>query len=618
VLSRWATLPLLVLLPLLWRAGLAFAWCATRDARLTRLLAPCAVLATWLLAIHAIGLAAHSFYAGLYGATILLAVLGARSSRAPLPAARTGRWMLAGALVAVLVLVGPEIYYSKHDECLLTGHVSIPAEIQNGVYPPHHLTFPNYELRYHYGIDLLDAVVSSLLGRLDLRATVHLVALLLWGYSFCLYWHLGQSLAGHRAAGPVTACCVLFAGGAPLLCGDHDSSVQYFTSTCSAGGTWITPPFVSNFLQHPWTLGMPLFGATLLLVTCAAKGSFSYLSHWSWGLLSVLVAALSLSQVVLFACFVPAFVVAGAFDGRRIRAARLGRLLVWGATMGLAARLLHGMFAPTAEPAGARALFHPFWLDAPFKDWLVWHAESFGALLPLGILGFFCLREQRVLLALMAAGSLLVRDLFRYTPSWNIVKFAMVSQIALAILASAALAWAFARGGRWRIAGAAGLVASTFFGFAWPIALTWAARAAHATAFSRDCLPPPPEGADAEAIDFLRRHAAAGEGVYRSERADAYAMYGGLPQPTWDWGTLSFGFSETLFDERRQLSAAPDDLDLARAQGFRWIVVAPHDGPRVAEAARRWTEEHRAVLFAEFPPLKVYRLSLPSQFEGDP
>jgi hypothetical protein len=151
-------------------------------------------------------------------------------------------------------------------------------------------------------------------------------------------------------------------------------------------------------------------------------------------------------------------------------------------------------------------------------------------------------------------------------------------------------------------------VLATFFGFSWPVALTWSAWSKHAVAFSRDCLPPPPEGADAGSIDFLRRHVRGGEGVFRSERADAYAMYGGLPQPTWDWGARSFGFSDALYDERRRLTAAPDDFDLARKQGFRWFVLGPRDGPRVLAAAEQWTQENRAELVAEFPPLKIYRL----------
>jgi hypothetical protein len=609
VLARWIPVPLLLLLPLVGRVGLALARRATRDERLARFLAPAAAVATWLLGIHVVGLVTGSFYVALFFATIALAAAGLVSMRAPSapldPPSSTNRWMWVGMVVAVALLVGPELNYSKHDECLLTGHLSIPAAIQNGAYPPHHLSFPAYELRYHYGIDLLDAVVSSLLGRADVHATVHVVVLVLWGYSFCLYWLLGERLLGGKAGGPVTAWCVLFAGGAPYWCRPTTPHVEYFTSMCTKAGTWITPPFVSNFLQHPWTLGMPVFGAILLLTTHLAtarrtESPGAPWSSWSWVLLSLLTAMLSLAQVVLWVCFVPAFVIAGALEGRRLAIPKLARLVAWAAAMALVARAMHGMFAPSGEPSAGGIEFHPFWRDGTWREWLGWHLDAYGLLIPLAAAGLYVLRSQRTLLATLAVGGLLVRNLFRYNPSWNIVKFAMVSQIALAILASAVLAAALERP-KWRFAGAAGIVLCTFFGVAWPVALTLAPPV-------HDCVPPPPAGADASAIDYLRRHVRAGEGVFRTEHADLYAIYGGLAQPTSDWGTESFGFRRSLFDDRRRLLAHPEASDAYLAQGFRWIVLGPGDGPRARQTAERWVHEGQAERAADFPPLMIYRL----------
>lgn len=76
MLSRFAAVPLLSLLPLVWRAGLGLARRATRDERLARFLAPGAALALWAVAVHAIGLARHSFYLGLFLGTLLCAGLG--------------------------------------------------------------------------------------------------------------------------------------------------------------------------------------------------------------------------------------------------------------------------------------------------------------------------------------------------------------------------------------------------------------------------------------------------------------------------------------------------------------------------------------------------------------
>ena len=597
--SRWAAVPLCLLLPLLWRAGLALVRLATSDVLLARVLAPGVALAMWLLATHAFGLVAHSFYLGLYAGTAVPAALGLWSLRRKLPAElsteRTTPWMWLGALVSVGLLVGP-VLWSKHDECLLVGHVSIPNEIENGVYPPRHLTFPNYELRYHYGVDLAAAAVSSVLGRLDVYTTVHLLALALFGYAFCLYWLLGERLIGGRAAGPVTATCVLFAGGAPYFCRSAHNATDYWTSVCIRGPTWITPPMTSNFLQHPWSLGLLLF-AMIFLVLIRLGPALP--SRWGWLLLGLLTAILSLAQTTLFICIIPCIVAAGSLEGRRPSAGRLARYVGWAVAMIVAARLLHGFLAPTAEPAQGRLGYHPFWSETTPREFLLWHLEGLGALLPLGLAGFFFLRSQRVLLGLLAGGGLLVRDLFKYWPGWNIVKFSMVSQLALAILAAAVLTAALSRR-RWWPLGIAGLVGCTFFGFAWSMALTVKLP-------TRNCLPHAPTGADEAAITFVRQRVAGGEGVFRSENADVYAILGGLPQPSWDWGTRGFGFSDSLYAERQRVLDHPDDLDALRNQGFRWLVLGPHDA-RALAAARRWTDEGRAELAAEFPPLMVYRL----------
>ena len=257
---------------------------------------------------------------------------------------------------------------------------------------------------------------------------------------------------------------------------------------------------------------------------------------------------------------------------------------------------LHGFFAHVAEPAAGKFEFHPYWLDASVREWLAWHAEAFGVLLPLGLAGFFFLRKQRLLFGLLAGGGILVRDLFRYSPGWNIVKFSMVAQVALAVLAASVLTAAVSRP-RWRAAGFVGLGLATFFGFAWPLAL-----ATHPPPRAGDCVPPPPAGADADAIEYLRAHVRAGEGVFRSEHPDLYALAGGLPQTSWDWGTQGFGFSESLYEARRAMLAHPDRPRGLRSAGLpRWLVLGPHDGA-VMSAAKRRVDAGTATLVATFPP----------------
>ena len=204
-----------------------------------------------------------------------------------------------------------------------------------------------------------------------------------------------------------------------------------------------------------------------------------------------------------------------------------------------------------------------------------------------------------MLLGLLAVGGIVVRDLFKYWPGWNIVKFTVVTELALAILSAAAICAAFRTRRLWP-AGIVGLAACTMVSFAFSVTLT--ANAGHAVS----CMPRASE-ADRRAIAFLRQRIAAGETVFASVDADAYAELGGLPQQTWDWGVRGFGFSDALFAERQRLLDHPEDLDAMRAEGFRWLVLTSAD-TGVLEAARRRVADQRAELAAEFPPLVVYRL----------
>jgi hypothetical protein len=388
----------------------------------------------------------------------------------------------------------------------------------------------------------------------------------------------------------------MFAGGGPIFFGRAGAGATFWDSGRIRGGTWITPPMISDFLQHPWSLGLPLFA--IILLFCIQLGP-RLPTRWGWLLLGVLTATLSLAQTTLFVCVVPCVAAVGGFEGRRLSMGRALRYGGWAIAMVVAARLMHGFLAPTPEPAEGRIGFHPFWSETTPRELLLWHLEGFGALLPLGVAGFFFVRQQRWLLGLLGGGALLVRELFKYWPGWNIVKFSVVTELVLAILAAAALTAVFSRRRGWPL-GVAGVLACTFVSLAFSADLTL--RAPGPSCLARVASP-----ADLDAIDFLRRRIQAGEAVYRSENADAYAQLGGLPQPSWDWGVKSFGFSEGLYAERQRLIDHPDDLDAFEPQGFRWLVLAPRD-VKAREAARRWAGDGRAELAAQFGALEVYRL----------
>ena len=611
-MHRWAAVPLLIFLPLIWRAGRALVRLATNDEGLARILAPGVALSLWLLAIHVLGLLTHSYGAGLFGGTLLAAGIGFWIPRyepwPPDKAQPLNPWMFAGALAAVAMLLGPEIQCASHDETWLWAHIPTALQIQNGIYPPRNLIFPQFEFKYHYAIDLGAAVVSSLLAQVDVLVAIHLLALLLWGYLFCLCWTIGERFIGGRAAGPVTGFSVLFAGGFAFFCEPLKPLNQYLESDCTPAGVWITPPLVSNFLQHPWSLGFMLLASVLLLFPGRATAN-----RWWWVLLSLLVAFLSFSESVMFICLLPSLVVFGAQggalpEGWRPRPALLLRFVPWGLAMLLAARLLHGFFASVSEPPGGGIEFHPIWRDASLRNSMLWNLESMGLLLPLGLMGAAWFRRESRLLLLLAGGGLIARNLITYRHyTFDIVKFSMVSQVALALLAAAALTQAFSRP-RWRIVGVLGLAVSTAFGLAWPVAMSVRAKGYDGDQLNSHCFRrhAPPPAPDLAAIGFLRGRLRAGESVYRTENAESYTLFGGLPQLYPQGGP--FGFSDSLFATRQRLiDHPPGDPGPFVDQGFRWLVLAPRDAA-LERSMQRWVKAGRADLVVEFPPLKIFHL----------
>jgi hypothetical protein len=132
-----------------------------------------------------------------------------------------------------------------------------------------------------------------------------IITLLSWSYTWCLLWVLGDELLG-RGRGWLTAVITLFGGGLPYLLALPDSYyVARFVMICEVGGMDLNPPMISYFFQHPWALGLPLaLCATLIILDRRSAGFVRYIS------LALLLAALSLSQAVVFAALAGAIPIA--------------------------------------------------------------------------------------------------------------------------------------------------------------------------------------------------------------------------------------------------------------------------------------------------------------------
>jgi hypothetical protein len=364
---------------------------------------------------------------------------------------------------------------------------------------------------------------------------------------------------------------------------------------CRPIGSWITPPFLSNFLQHPWALATPLGLASLLVFTRRRAND----PFW-FGVLGLLMTCLAMSQVVFFAALLASIGLAGSFERGRLVPALAIRFAALVAGVGLAASQLHAFFAPGAGLKEDHLQIHSMWLAFPLKDVLAWNVQSFGALLPIGLLGALVLRREKLLLLSMGLGGAVLANAF--SDDNAILKFSTVTQLPLGILASAAVTWLIRRPGRWPL-GVAAALACTCFSLLWAVAVgsnlegLWFCHA----------LPPRPPAPDLAAIDFLRANAKPGELIYRTTNASAYSLYGGLPEPYLDY-SADVHFPPDIIARRNQLLSHPDATpEPYLAQSFHWFVLGPED-KEFAQNVAQWSAAGRADLRAEFPPLRVYYL----------
>ncbi|MBI4699752.1 MAG: hypothetical protein HY744_01070 [Deltaproteobacteria bacterium] len=602
----WACVLLAPLLGGVWLAGRAIARRVSDDGALADVLAPGLGGAAWLAAMHLAARLTGSFVAGLAIATVVLGLAGfaARWQEGPLRPARAGGrnrdkwWMLAGALTATLAIAPAALGWAFHDELWLTGHMSIAAQIQNGAYPPRHLSFPAFELRYHYGFSLLCAAVTALL-RVPLEHSLDLVTLLCWPYCWCLLWTLGERLIG-RPGGPLAALA-LFGGGIPFFCNLEAPPARSLLGLCRVDGALLNPPLVSYFFQHPWTIGLPL-GLCLLLVLQERRRPPGL---WRYVACAVLLAALALSQIVLFAALSAVLLVAEPLGSRDCRLRRCGGVLAAVASSWLLARAMGGFFAPA--PDGAElGLVASLGVADSLRGTALYHLQTFGATLLLGAVGLALLRRERLTIGLLVLGGLGVPNLVRYAHSWDVAKFGALASLGLGVGFAATAARLL--GLRWRLLG--GVLAALVLASCTAAGLAFAAVFAlrlegipeqvyhHAPV----ALAPP----DVAVVSWLRSRVRPGEIVFREPAVGlGYAQHGGLAQPWIDHNAARFDFgAERIARRERLLATLPRDPSAWRNEGVRWFVVGRRD-QAVERLLAAWLQAGDAEIRAAIGPLWI-------------
>lgn len=612
-------------LPAVFIFGSDVARALTTERALRNVLGPGIGIAVWLEAVQLLARATSSFFRGLVLATLgmMAVVLTYRLVRRAPPRQTTQTlgpgvgWFALGMVTLVTLPIVPLAFMgSFHDEELYVGHLAMISRIVNDAYPPQNLTFPAFELRYHYGFDLLSACLSAIF-RLAPDIAIDVATVGLWAYSALVAYTLGEVWLGRRR-GVFAMLLVLFSGGLPICFNGQPFVGLELMGHCVINKAGATPSLLSHFFQHPWGLALPLGLVTILVVT-AREHQRTWLRH---GVLCVLLSAISISEIVMFVALIPTVVAAEMAylwsHDRRNRRAWFGIVVASLGALGLA-KAMGGFFAP--NPAAGLPLQYYFqagvvsgWTSA-----LRWYAQSYGLIAPLGLVGIaFLPQRARLLAVLLAGGSLFVISFIHHPHSGDDLtwKFGVVAVMTFGLGGARIVSAVFPYRlpsitsrylGRVVLAGT--LVLASMVGALGFMANFIVLQDKATPLYQHTCRNMSRD--DFDAMSFLRPLVKPGEIVYRAQAvAPRYSQWAGISVPWLDWATSAFGFSSTLMHKRLAVvQLLPNTPEEYAAEGIVWFVLGPED-KRLGKIVNRWIAARRAHDVQRFGRLRIVKLDV--------
>ncbi|MCC7108395.1 MAG: hypothetical protein IT382_03850 [Deltaproteobacteria bacterium] len=311
-------------------------------------------------------------------------------------------------------------------------HFGLSAALARGVLPPEHPLFPGEPFAYHYGYDVLVALLLRALP-LPQALACDLVTLTCLAVLMAVLADAGRTLAGPRGAWLAVLVVPLGYGPAAALLADGWGASLPGIGAMPAG--WVSaprlpPPLISSFFQHPQGLGMPIALATLLLASgatgaAAASASPSRVRAPAarFAMAAALLALLAVAQSVFFVLTGLALGVMVLVDAHAARSLRALWPLVALALAALAGALLGPLLRGVG---GSELVWRGYFADGP-AALLLRHALLFGATALAIPVAALRLREPqralRVALMVAAAAGFVVANTLSYARSWDGVKF---------------------------------------------------------------------------------------------------------------------------------------------------------------------------------------------------
>lgn len=386
------------------------------------------------------------FWGGLLSAGIVAVVfLSLRRNCQPLRfrlevGLRDLSWILLVVLTSGLVAM-VSLKYSIYDEVRLQAHLPVVESILRGNFPPSFTAFPEIPYRYHYGFNLIAAYFSLAFG-LPGYLGVDLATLLSWVSFIGVFLFFLKLLMVPRAGWTMALALVTLTGGLSWLLSKNDPGMGALFQIPHWQQMFVLrrgvhPHFMMYFFQHPMGLGIGLFLATILLF----KTWFERKSPWALAVGVAILAALSLAQIMLFLTLLAALGLVFAYYLVRGSQTRLETLFVGllvGGVALLGAFALGGFLQFSSDLENQPIIFswppsylrYEYWGSRFPLNWtqgLTWYLSGFGLILFLiPILWVAAIRKRQVAYSLLAVFSILcflVPLFFRYSYSWDIIKW---------------------------------------------------------------------------------------------------------------------------------------------------------------------------------------------------
>lgn len=616
---------LLILVPLGCVLAFRVLRAVFRDSESALIFAPGFTLLSFILFVHFSSLATSSFYIGLPVGTGLMCLAFFFSSRIrfkPSTASFREPSDLRASVIKVFTYTLLTLFcmlplltvIDGHDRATGVGHFTFVSQLVNGIYPLKNPFFPEQSLRYHFGVDLLAASLVSLL-RLRVDIALNAVTVGLWIYFLQLAAYFGRRFCADRS-GLISAFVLSVSGGIPVVCEVFQpglsSSWLGYSETCSIQSFATNPPLISYLFQPPFALGMVLFVFGVSFFNfCEIEAQKPTPRRSYQVLLFLFITALSISHVVVFLTLSGTALLTTAIQKLRNRRYSSSFILFPVLAGVVASTRLGGFFAERSSASTSEFLLGiNAWGHA--RAWwpsLTWNLITFGILGGMGIVGLLTFwRKSKwtdipLRLAIVLTGTWITTNFIYYKTSWDIVKFATIASLCLALLAIPIFVQMSQKPALF--IGCALITSFSplfFLSHFWPVAYAKLQRKDPASYDWKAA-----SSQDQDAINFLRTKLQAKDLVFvRPSVSQQYLFWGGISTPWLDPNEASsHGISRERIEKRMRALSPPIRIQLLLEEGVTYLLLSPMD--RI-EGFAEMIAENRVKRLATFSPLELYRV----------